>query len=175
MQTVYIPKERLKKLGSDGEMIPRVERLCKCKIEINPEDDFVEIKGDAYSEYSAKNIIYAFGRGFEMEIASKLSDMDYYFSSINLDEAISSEKRVKQVKARIIGESGRTKLYIEQVSGAKLSIYGDTVSFIGRIEEINEAETAVNTLIGGGTHRLAYLKMEAAHRKNKEASKKAAF
>ncbi len=56
-----------------------------------------------------------------------------------------------------------------------MSVYGDTVSFIGTIDEINEAETAVNTLIDGGTHRLAYTRMEAAHRKNKEEPKKARF
>ncbi len=175
MQTVYIPKERLKKLRQDRELVSRVEKLCRVKIGIDMENDFVEVRGEAYEEYTAKNIVYAFGRGFEMELACKLFDMDYYFSSINLDEALSNDKRIKQVKARVIGESGRTKTYIEQVSGAKISVYGNTVSFIGRIEEINEAETAVNTLIDGGTHRLAYKKMEAAHRKNKEDAKRAAF
>ncbi|HIH50189.1 MAG: hypothetical protein ABSE71_04260 [Candidatus Micrarchaeaceae archaeon] len=175
MQTVYIPKERLRRLKQDRGQVSRVEKLCNCKISIDTDNEFVEVSGEAYGEYTAKNIVYAFGRGFEMDLACKLSEMDYYFSSINLDEALSSEKRIKQVKARIIGESGRTKTYIEQVSGAKISIYGNTVSFIGRIEEINEAETAVNTLIDGGTHRLAYIKMEAAHRKNKADAKKAAF
>ena len=131
MQTVHIPEERLKKLRQNKELVSKIERLCKCSISIDAGDSLIEIKGGAYEEYSAKNIIYAFGRGFEMEIACKLSNMDYYFSSISLDEALSSEKRIKQVKARIIGESGRTKTYIEQVSGAKISVYGDTVSFIG--------------------------------------------
>lgn len=150
MQTVYIPKERLRRLKQDRGLVSRVEKLCNCKIGIDAENEFVEVSGEAYGEYTVKNIVYAFGRGFEMELACKLAEMDYYFSSINLDEALSSEKRIKQVKARIIGESGRTKTYIEQVSGAKISVYGNTVSFIGRIEEINEAETAVNTLIDGG-------------------------
>jgi ribosomal RNA assembly protein len=110
-----------------------------------------------------------------MDIACKLADDNYYFSSVDLGQIISSDKRVKQVKARIIGEEGRTKRYIEEVSSAKISVYGDTVSFIGSIEEINEAETAVNTLIEGGTHRLAYTRMEAAHRKNKAEAKKAGF
>jgi ribosomal RNA assembly protein len=175
MQSVYITKERLKRLRESGSMILKVESLCKCKIKMDPEDDIIEISGDAYAEYTARNIIYAYGRGFEMEIACKLFDMDYYFSSIDLDHMISSDKRIKQVKARIIGESGRTKTYIESVSGAKISVYGNTVSFIGRIGEINEAETAVNTLIDGGTHRLAYARMEAAHRRNKAELKAAKF
>jgi len=175
MQSVYIPKERIRKLKQSRGLISSVEKLCGCKIKVDSDDDVVEITGEAYPEYMARNIIYAFGRGFEMELAEKLSDDSYYFNSIDLERIISSDKRVKQVKARIIGENGRTKRYIEEVSGAKISVYGDTVSFIGSITEINEAETAVNTLIDGGTHRLAYTRMEAAHRKNKADAKKPNF
>ena len=174
MQQVYIPHERIRKLKDNRDYISAVERLCKCKIAFEG-DDIIEIEGDAFAEYSAKNIVYAFGRGFDLDIACKLADNDYYFSSLDLGQLISSDKRIKQLKARIIGIEGRTKKYIEEVSGVKMSIYGDTVSFIGTIKEINEAETAVNTLIDGGTHRLAYKRMEAAHRKNKLELKKASF
>ena len=173
MQEVYIPHERIRKLKDNKEYIRRIETLCKCKIKIN--EDLIEIQGEAFAEYVAKNIIYAFGRGFDIEIAERLADNDYYFSSIDLGQIISSDKRVKQLKARIIGINGRTKKYIEELSGGKMSIYGNTVSFIGTINEINEIETAVNTLIDGGTHKLAYIRMEAAHRKNKMEAKKVSF
>ncbi|MGI0100549.1 MAG: KH domain-containing protein [Candidatus Micrarchaeaceae archaeon] len=174
MQQVYIPRERIRKLKEDKELVKRIEKLCGCSIRFC-EDDIVEVTGEAYPEYAAKSVIFAFGRGFEITIACKLADKDYYFNSIDLGQVISSDKRVRQLKARIIGKEGRTKRYIEEVSSAKISVYGDTVSFIGTIEEINEAETAVNTLMEGGTHRLAYIRMEAAHRKNKENAKKADF
>ncbi|MDE1871099.1 MAG: hypothetical protein KGI06_02555 [Candidatus Micrarchaeota archaeon] len=174
MQSVNIPRERARKLRGHKELVDKIEKLCGCSIGFG-DDDIIEITGAAFAEYSARNIVYAFGRGFECDIACKLHDNEYYFNSIDLAQLISSDKRIKQVKARIIGESGKTKRYIEGVSSAKLSVYGDTVSFIGTIEEINEAETAVNTLIEGGTHRLAYARMEAAHRKNKVAAKKAGF
>lgn len=174
MQNVYIPSERIKRLKEHKEFIARIEKLCNCRITFD-DNDAVEIKGEAFPEYSARNIVYAYGRGFEMDVACRLYEDNYYFSSIDLGQLISSDKRIRQVKARIIGEEGRTKRYIEEVSCAKISVYGDTVSFIGSIEEINEAETAIRTLIEGGTHRLAYTRMEAAHRKNKADAKKAGF
>ena len=58
---------------------------------------------------------------------------------------------------------------------AHISIYGDTVSMIGDITQISEAETAINTIIDGGTHRTAYLRMEAMHRKNKQDAVSARF
>ncbi len=173
MEDIYIPRERLDILKSDKRLFRQMESICDCKIEI--ESDRLCLTGNAYSEFLAKNIVFAFGRGFDLNAARLLSDEDYYFSSIDLKHVLGSEKRVKQIKARIIGQSGRTKGYIENVSSAKISVYGDTVSFIGSVEEINEAETAVNTLIDGGTHKLAYLRMEAAHRKNKERAHSPGF
>ncbi len=166
MEQIYIPTERLELLKEDRKMRALLEKICDCSVSVGS-DEFVEIRGTPYAEFVAKNIIFAFGRGFNVEVARLLLNEEYYFSSIDLKEVLGGEKKVSRIKARIIGEDGRAKRYIEGVSAVKMSVYGYTVSFIGNTNEINEAETAVNTLIEGGTHKLAYLRMEAAHRKNK--------
>jgi ribosomal RNA assembly protein len=167
MQQLYIPSERLKGLKKDKKELESLERICKCKISVGVDDQMAVEGQDAFGEFTAKNVLHAYGRGFEMKVAELLAHDDCYFESLDLEMLLGNEKRIHRMKSRIIGESGRTKTYIESVSGAKLSIYGNTVSFIGSSLQINEAQTAVNTLIEGGTHKLAYLKMEAAHRKNK--------
>ena len=167
MQQVYIPSERIRKLRKDRKMLDALERICKCTIDVKEEDSIVINAQDGYGEFLARNVLFAFGRGFELLDAEKLLNDEYYFNSIDVGQILGSEKRVKQVKARIIGEDGRTKTYIESVSGAKLSIYGDTVSFIGTPSQVSEAETAVDILIHGGTHKVAYSRMETVHRKNK--------
>ncbi len=175
MQQVQITAERLKALKRESGQITLVERICRCKVSIDP-DGLITISGeDGFGEFVAKNILFAYGRGFEMKHAELLEKDDYYFLSVDIGQLFGSEKRIKQMKARIIGESGKTKTYIESVSGAKLSVYGDTVSFIGSQMQIEEAKTAVDTLLGGGAHKTAYLKMEAAHRKNKAQIHNAAF
>lgn len=174
MQALYIPKERIDIIRRDKGLVDRIEKLCKCKIKISP-DDIVEVSGDAFNEFSARNIMYAFGRGFDIVTACRLLNDDYYFTSIDLGQIFGSEKRMQRVKARIIGKNGKSKRYIEEVSLAKLSIYGETVSFIGTISEISEAQAAVNTLVEGGTHRLAYIRMESVHRKNKSEARIPAF
>ncbi len=168
MQQLFITQDRLKALKKEPETIKLVESMCKCKIEVDNEGSIIITADDGYSEFVAKNILFAYGRGFEMRTAELLENEEYYFVQIDLGPMF-SEKRLVQMKARLIGETGKTKKYIENVSGAKLSIYGDTISFIGSASQIEEAKTAVNVLIEGGTHKLAYAKMEAAHRKNKAA------
>ena len=65
MQSLYIPKERVERLKKDKSIAERIEKQCKCKMRIV--DDIIEVSGDAFDEFSAKNIIYAFGRGFDIE------------------------------------------------------------------------------------------------------------
>ncbi|MGC8669660.1 MAG: KH domain-containing protein [Candidatus Micrarchaeia archaeon] len=166
MQNVLIPEERLKLLKKDSHIIKRIEEISSCRISFK--DNNIEISGDPFWEFSAKNILFAFGRGFDINDALLLANDNEYFTYIDLGQYFSSDKRIHQVKARIIGKEGKVKGNIESISKAKISVYGDTVSFIGTEEEINEAQTCVIALIEGESHRSAYRKMEAAHRKNRE-------
>ncbi len=174
MEQLYIPKERLKLLKANPSMLNEITRACKAQISII-DDEVLEIDGSAFEEFISKNVLFAYGRGFDIKIALLLNSQDYYFKAIDIKLIERNKQRIRQIKARIIGEGGRTKRYIEQVSGAHISIYGDSVAVIGKIDALYEAETAINTIIEGGTHRLAYLKMEAAHRKNRNAATSARF
>ncbi len=174
MQEVYIPADRIKRLV-EYKGVDRVEKASGCHIRVDRKENSIEIDGDGYSEFVAKNVLTAFGRGFGIATACLLSSDEYYFSYIDLGRLIKSEKRIEQVKARIIGKHGKAKKYIESVSSVHLSIYGGTVGFIGTSESIKEAEIAVETLIEGSTHKLAYSRMEALHRKNSMMLKDATF
>lgn len=166
MEEIYIPQERSRILKQKPGMLKRLGELCNCKIGLE-ESNCVVIDGDGYGPFEAKEVIQAFGRGFGIRIAELLLKDGYYFSSINMKDMTDSRKKIKNMKARVIGTDGRAKRYMEEVSGALVAVYGGTVSFIGSSEAIEEAEAAVRTILEGGSHRLAYSRMEASHRKHK--------
>ncbi|MGC8572129.1 MAG: KH domain-containing protein [Candidatus Micrarchaeia archaeon] len=167
MQEVYITEDRLKRLKEHKEALDNIEKQFDCKIEI-VDKNIIRINApDAFNEYILKDVIFAFGRGFDLNIAMKLINEGEFFAIIDLGNIFKKREQIHRIKSRIIGTNGKTKLYIEQVSNTKLSIYGDTVAFIGSENGIHEAETAVNAIIKGKTHKTAYRNMEAAHRKDK--------
>ncbi|MGC8710352.1 MAG: KH domain-containing protein [Candidatus Micrarchaeia archaeon] len=161
MQQILIPLKRAKLL--DNKLIKELEEKLKCTITV--EESSLTISGEPFEEYNARNVITAFGRGFELKNAFKLLLEDYFFKTINLKEIFKSKDKIISIKGRIIGKEGKTKEYIESVSGALISVYGGTVSIIGTNNEITIAEAAINTLIDGGTHKKAYRVMEAARKK----------
>ena len=175
MQSVHIPIARVEKLREGKEPIARLSKVCNCKISIDREN-VVFVEGeDTYLEYAARNVIFAFGRGFGMAVAERLLKDDYYFQIMDLRQLFGNKRRLQEIKARLIGTDGRTKRYIELVSSAKVAVYGDTVSIIGRITEIGEAEAAIKSIINGRGHRKAYTRMEAAHRRHVEEKRAAAL
>ena len=151
----------------EEKLLKEVCKRLKCRIEVH-EGNNVSIDGLGYDEYNARNVIQAFGRGFPMASAYKLLNESYFFKYIDLRDMFRNKEQIKRLKARIIGEDGRTKEYIQSVSEVDISIYGNTIGIIGTIEGIGIATIAIETLLGGGTHKKAYRLMELARRKADE-------
>lgn len=164
MEHILIPTKRAKLLNSlKGELCSRLN----CQMEILDENEVV-VNGQAYDEFNAKNVIQAFGRGFELDKAYKLLNENYFSKFISLKDFLKNDDQIRRIKARIIGTEGKTKLYIEEISGADLSIYGNTVGMIGTTEEIGIASAALQVLLEGGTHKKAYQIIERMRAKLKE-------
>ncbi len=165
MEQILIPRERARIL--DEKRLKEIGKKLKCRVSISNSNE-VTIAGEAYDEYNAKNVIQAFGRGFPLNSAYKLLSESYFFKYIDLRDMFRNKEQIKRLKARVIGEDGRCKEYIESVSETELSIYGDTIGIIGTIHGIGIAVIGIETLLGGGTHKKAYRLMEQARRKSEE-------
>ncbi|MHA1448837.1 MAG: KH domain-containing protein [Candidatus Hodarchaeales archaeon] len=96
----------------------------------------------------ARDIVRAIGRGFNEEKACKLLDENYRFDLIRIGD-LASPKRLKQIKGRLIGQKGKMRTAIEESTDVFISIYGKTVSIIGRIENIDTAKRAIDMILEG--------------------------
>jgi ribosomal RNA assembly protein len=59
-------------------------------------------------------------------------------------------------------EKGKARKYIEERTGTNISVYGHTVSIIGKHYGVLPAKEAIEALITGARHSTAYKKMEKA-------------
>ncbi len=159
MEIVKIPNERVKVLfGEEGNTLKKIEKKCKVKIIIAAEGE-IEIDGEAEDVFFARDVVKAIGRGFIPDIALRLIGSDYGLYVIPLKEVTGSDKAMTRLKGRVIGENGRIKGQIEQATDSFLSIYGNTVSVISRIDTMEYAKEAITMLLDGARHTtvLGYL------------------
>lgn len=164
---VLIPMERVAPLiGKNGETRKWLEEKTGVKIRVDSIGGEVEILSkDACLVWRVKDVIRAIGRGFSPHNAiSIIEDDDTVLEVIDLKDIIgSSENDLERLRGRIIGKGGRIKALIEGCLKVMVSIYGKTISIIGRMDNVKRAKEAIAMIIDGKPHSAVtrYLEKQA--------------
>ncbi len=157
-----IPRDRVAVLiGKKGELKKQLEHVTKTKLDIDSDEGDVTISGkDALLLYSCREIVRAIGRGFNPEIAMLLLKQDYGIEIISLNDYAKSPNDMERIRGRVIGEGGKSRRTIEQLTSTYISVYGKTVGILGQLEGIPGARRAVEALLGGSKHGTVYKFLE---------------
>jgi ribosomal RNA assembly protein len=173
-QLVKISEDRIGVIiGKNGKVKGEIEKKCGVIIDIDSEtgDAVISSQSKDLSEmepFKAIEIVSAISKGFSPQRAYKLLNEEYSFQLIDLRSyAGKSSNSIQRIKGRIIGEAGKSRKTIEELSGAFISVYGHYVGFIGNSEEIKLAIDAVLLLSSGKTHRMVYNILQEARRRSK--------
>lgn len=156
---VRIPAERVRVLlGKDDATRKKIEKRCNVKLVVDDEGA-VEIIGDPADAFFVHEVVKAIGRGFSAETALRLLGSDYGLYVIALKEIISSENAIIRLKGRVIGEKGKIKAAIEDATDSYISVYGNTIAVISRIDSMEYAKEAIGMIMDGARHTsvLGYL------------------
>jgi ribosomal RNA assembly protein len=161
-----VPKDRIGVLiGHNGETLSKLRDECGADIDVDSETGEVIIKdnnaSDSYKVFRMRDVLRAIARGFTPEKAEKLLEEDLYYEEFDIrDYAGKSQKRIMQVRSRVIGTGGKTRRLLEELTDCHISIKGNTVAIIGDIEGLKVASKAVTMLLSGSEHSSVYSYME---------------
>ena len=109
----------------------------------------------------ARDVVRAIAYGFSPERAFRLLDEDQVLLVIDLKQYVGDKpNHLQRVKGRIIGEGGKTRRIIEEMTGTYISIYKHYVAIIGDFESANIAKNAIELLIEGRRHGTVYRYIE---------------
>jgi len=174
---VRIPKDRIGALiGPEGRVKERIEKQLVIEMGIDSETGDVTLTLAPNAEdpsvlFRAKEVVTAIGRGFAPDNAFRLiQDEDALLEIIDLREIFGrSLSDLQRLKGRIIGQEGKTRRIIEEMTDADVSVYGHTVSIIADADEMDIAREAIKMLLQGRQHSSVY---RFLHRKRRELKKK---
>jgi ribosomal RNA assembly protein len=172
--TMKIPKDRIGAIiGKGGKVKLQIEKRCGVEIQIDSESGDVTVSGtkpvEQMEAFRAIEVITAISRGFSPERASRLfENEEIMFQQMDLhDYAGRSPNALERIKGRIIGEGGKARRMIEELSGAYVSVYGHMVGFIGEFKEVKLATDAIILLAKGKMHKSVYNMLQDARRREK--------
>ncbi|MBN2454718.1 RNA-processing protein [Candidatus Woesearchaeota archaeon] len=165
-----IPKERLAVLiGSSGRTKRELEKSTKTTIRVDSkEGDIFIYSEDGLHLYTAAEIVKAIGRGFNPNIAKLLLKSDYAAEQFDMGEFAKTRKHAIRLKGRVIGEEGKARRIIEELTECHVSVYGKTISIIGEAEKVAIARRAIESLLNGSPHSTVYKWLEKQRRNIKK-------
>lgn len=163
-------------IGTRGEIKKKIEETFKVKLKIDNRRGEVTVYADEtvppLELMKLRNIIQAIGYGFNPEKALLLLDENYMLDVIDLKEKAKSKSDLKRIKARIIGENGRARKSLEELTEAYISVHDRYVAIIGTYEQVKLAREAIEMLIEGRMHATVYKYIKREKRKYELYAKK---
>ena len=174
-QLVRIPEDRIGALiGKSGKTKSKIEETCSVKLDIDSKNGEVKVLSEVVDEqfrsFKAVEIVTAIGRGFSPDKAMRLLKSENTLHVINLREfGGKSPDQIERIKGRIIGDGGKARINMENLSNADITVYGKTVSVIGEPTQLKLAIDAIESLLSGSMHGYVYKKIEFARRQEKFA------
>ncbi len=164
---VTIPQNRIGALiGPSGRVKKRLENLAGVEIDIHSGSGEVIIaskpnKTDPFLVIKARDFVHAVGRGFNPQVAFALLDEEMYLEIINMKLVVGTNpNKLLRFRGRIIGKEGRTRKIIEETTGTRISVFGNTIGIIGPYERLKVARDAIHMLLQGSKHGSVYAFLE---------------
>jgi len=158
-----IPVNRIGALiGEGGKVLKELEARTGTRVTVDSANGSVTIEPVAPTTridklLKARDFIRAVAAGFSPERAWRLLEEDQTLVIIDLKEVVGdSPNHLARVKGRLIGERGKARRNIEQMTGTYINIGEDKVAIIGDYESAQVAREAIEMLIQGRKHSTVY-------------------
>ena len=131
----------------------------KLKVKIINKGKQIYVSGKAEDEYVAEKVLDALDFGFALKIAMLIKDEDFELEIIPIKN-YTKKTDLRRIRARIIGEGGKTLKTFTELTNCFFEIKYNYVSILGHPEEIEKAYEAIIQLISGSKHANVYKYLE---------------
>ncbi|MBQ3735320.1 MAG: RNA-processing protein [Candidatus Methanomethylophilaceae archaeon] len=167
MRSIRVPQDRVGAIiGPKGSTKRQIQKISGIKIDIDTEEGEVMIHDEAeladpLMALKIMDVIKAIGRGFSPERAFRLFDDDEYLEIVDLKEFVGGRNnQLTRIRGRLIGQNGKTRRIIEDLTGVEMTIYGNTVALIGSSVSMPVAKHAIELILNGSEHATVYRYLE---------------
>lgn len=160
-------KAFIESIGKIKKMKNKIEKSLDVKLDIQGGEIGIESNSDdAYNEFICQSVLESLDIGFDLPEALNLIKEDYMLEKFDIKKLV-KQSRLKTVMGRLIGEKGRTKELIEEMTGCSIAIKDHFIAVIGSTDDVSIAVHAIKSIIRGSPHAKVYAYLERSRHMRK--------
>lgn len=171
---VRVPPERLGAVIGEGGVVKReISRRLGVSITVDSENSMVIVEPETdnippVNVMKAAEIVKAIAYGFTPDKAMSLINDDYVLLVVDLKQIVGDkENHLRRVRGRIIGEGGRARRTLEELTNTHIVVGDYHVAIIGEYERAMAAKEAIEMLAEGRMHSTVYRHLDMIMREIK--------
>lgn len=170
MQYVKVSDDRINFLENNA--VQKVEENTGADVYLNKADRMLEIEHeDSVTEMDIARVFEAISMGFDYETSAELmNEKMTRFEVINIKNQTRNDKEFRRQKGRIIGENGKTKRVVSELTEASIQVSGNKVGIVGDTGDAVRARKAIMKIVQGSPHSNVYSELEKYKRKKNRMS-----
>lgn len=138
----------------------RLEKVLNVRITIKEKE--ISFEGSPEDEYIAEKVLEALDFGFPLSVALLIKTEDFLFEILDIKD-YTHRKDFETIRARIIGEGGKTLKTLNTLTECNFEIKNNNVGIIGSPELIKNAQDAVILIVQGSKQANVYSFLEKHH------------
>lgn len=165
MQYLKVPDDSTRFF--EKETLNRLSEETQADIQFNEDDRNIQVEhSQSVKEMDVLNVLRAMFMGFDYsECIELFNNPMTRFESINIKNKTRNYKEFKRQKGRIIGENGKAKRVMSDLTDANIQVHNDKVAILGDMNDAIKAREAVMKILSGSPHSHVYDSLEKYKRK----------
>ena len=165
MQYLKVPDDSISFF--EKETLSSLSEETGAEIQFNKKDQNIQVEhAESVKEIDVLEVLKAIFMGFDYTNAMKLfRNPMTRLEVINIKDKTRNYKEFRRQKGRVIGENGKAKRVMSDLTDASIEVYNDKVGIVGEINDAIKAREAVMKILNGSPHSHVYNSLEKYKRK----------
>ncbi len=164
MSLVLKTNKFISKIKKNPSLINELEKFAKIRLDEANNLVVIERKDEKSDVLKARDFVLALDNCVEEDVALDVLRKDFMVYLIDLRNIFQDKEDIKRILGRIIGENGKIKTKIMEITECHITITDSKILLLGSYEDIEYARHAIQIIVDGSPHTRLFKYLEKVRR-----------
>ncbi len=164
MSLVLKTEKFIPKIKKNPSLLHELEKFARVRFDEANNMVLIESKDEKSDVLKVRDFVIALDNCIEESLGLEILRKDFMVYLIDLRNIFSDKEDIRRILGRIIGEQGKIKAKIIEMTGCHLQINDSKILLVGSYEDVEYAKQAIQIIVDGSPYTRLFKYLEKVRR-----------